>query len=137
MAKRKRASIKRATKRRSYFTTPKRKKSSSSGSGNMNPQETAMYGFGYGAIRSPIAVVIDKWTSQLPVPVQLADEVALGIGAWIGMKKFKKPMLKKLARTALTVESYRAGDTIASPFITGMIGGSSSTTGTNAGAFVN
>jgi len=136
MAKRKRATVKRATKRRSYYSAPKRRKASKS-SGNMNPQETAMYGFGYGAIRSPIALVIDKWTSQLPVPVQLADEAALGIGAWIGMKKFKKPLLKKLAKTALTVEAYRAGDTIASPFVAGMTGGSSSTTGASAGAFVN
>jgi len=131
--------VKTSSTRRSPFTAKRRSKRSK-GSSTDKPLELAAYAFGYGAVRAPVAMAIDKWTSQLPLPAQLTDEAALGVAAYIGVKKAKKPWLKKLSKVALVYEAARIGDTIASPMVTKAMGGflgTGSANNNNSGLFVN
>lgn len=134
MAKHKYAK-KRAATRRSPFNFKRKAKSKSKGE---NVQNIIMAGAAYGAIRAPIALAADSLLAKLPLPAQIADEVAMGVASYFMYKK-GKGFIKKIGKAGLYAEAYRAGDTFAAPMVAGVIGqfqsGTASTN--NGGLYVN
>lgn len=76
----------------------------------MSKSPLRLFHMGYGIVRTKLANVADPVLAKIPGG-EYADEVGLGLMAWLIGKKFKAT--RKFSESILDVENYRVGELMA------------------------